>query len=532
MVRFKSNPNRQKRAWIIPVILLAVLVLSVGGYYAFSQMDLNPAESSETTTEAVPTTTEDPELAMMRQALDQDVFYDGIWIGDLNMSGKTEEQARKLLQDQEKTATDAFALTLSLDKKSWSMTAAEAGFRSNWQEILEKAWQTGRTGESADDAALIRERYAAVEKLKKTPLRLEVTYTWDESLIRQKLDAIAAEVNVEPVGARATSFNTETKKFTIEEQVTGYQLQVDACITSILDQIKGGQYKSTIALAAKSVKIGMDAKALGANLGLVSEARTSAKKVNKPRDNNINLICKMLNGLVLQPGEQFSFNGRIGERTAEKGFQEAGGILDGVLVPTVGGGICQPNTTLCHAVLMADLQIDARKPHSWPSDYVPIGLDATVSWPNTDFKFTNNTDYPVAIVAWYKKPSIVFQIYGRPLDEGVSIKLSSEVLESTPPGDPQITVVPTMAPGTTNEIRAAHNAIKAIAYKNWYKNGQLIKQEVAFKSSYRPLVAIYEVGPTPTPGAPTTEATETAATEPTETTAAPATEPTETTAAG
>ncbi|MEA4890456.1 MAG: VanW family protein [Clostridiaceae bacterium] len=532
MVKFKSNPNRQNRAWIIPVILIAILILSVGGYYAFSKIDLNnPAESSETTTETIPTTTEDPELTAMKQALDRDVFYDGIWIGDLDLSGKTEEQARKLLQDQEKAAADAFALTLSLDKKTWSMTAAEAGFQSDWQEVLDKAWQTGRSGESADDAALIRERYAAVEKLKKTPLHLELTNTWDENLIRQKLDAIAKEVNIEPLGARATGFNTETKKFTIEEQVTGYQLQMDACLSSILDQLKAGQYKSAITLKADTVKAGMDAKALGANLGLVSEARTSAKKVNKPRDNNITLICKMLNGLVLQPGEQFSFNGRIGERTAEKGFQEAGGIMDGVLVPTVGGGICQPNTTLCHAVLMADLQIDARRPHSWPSDYVAVGLDATVSWPNTDFKFTNNTDYPLAIVAWYKKPAIVFQIYGRQLDQGVSIKLTSEILESTPPGDPQVTVVPTMAPGTTNEIRSAHNAIKAIAYKDWYKDGQLIKREVAFKSSYRPLVAIYEVGPTPTPGAPTPAATEPAPTTE-QTTAAPTEAPTETTLVG
>ena len=90
--------------------------------------------------------------------------------------------------------------------------------------------------------------------------------------------------------------------------------------------------------------------------------------------------------------------------------------------------------------------------------------------------------------------------------------------QNTPPGEPKITEVPTMEPGTVKEIRAAHNSIKAIGYKDWYKDGVFVKREIAFNSSYRPLPAIYEVGPVPTPG-PTPEPTP-GETAPTETTAA------------
>ena len=116
----------------------------------------------------------------------------------------------------------------------------------------------------------------------------------------------------------------------------------------------------------------------------------------------------------------------LGAEQPPRGFQDAPGIINGVLVPTIGGGICQPNTTLFQAVLMADLQIVDRSPHSWPSAYTRIGLDATVNWPSPDFEFRNNTTDPVAIVASFHKPNVVVSIYGRSLGSGVSISLTSE----------------------------------------------------------------------------------------------------------
>ena len=117
------------------------------------------------------------------------------------------------------------------------------------------------------------------------------------------------------------------------------------------------------------------------------------------RINNIWLVCQKLDGLILLPGEQFSYNGFIGERTLEAGFKYAGAYDNGKEVQEIGGGICQTSSTLYNAVLQANLQVDERTYHYFEVTYLPKGLDATVSWPGPDFKFTNNRDYPIRIHA-------------------------------------------------------------------------------------------------------------------------------------
>jgi vancomycin resistance protein YoaR len=515
--------NGKSHAWIVPIILLAILTLSVGGYYAFSRLDLSrPIVTNPTTESPTETTepTEDPEITALRAQLDRDVFYDGIWIDELNVSGLTYAAAEQKLRQIEQAWQSVFAPVLTYGDLSWTLTAEQAGLTSDWQTALTQAWQAGRT---AGGTGTIKEQLLArlqqVEDLKKTPLKLQIHHTWDDARLLQELEIIAAEVDLAPLGAVATGFDVKTLQFKITERQSGLRLDLDASMAALSASLASGRYTAAVPLVVDTVMTGMSAAELGGTLGKVSEARTYAREANPPRDENIRLICAMLNGLVIQPGETFSFNGQIGERTAAKGFQEAGGIKDGILIQELGGGICQPNTTLCHAVVMADLEIVERNPHSWPSSYVAIGLDATVSWKGPDFKFRNNTDYPIAIVSWYSKPAIVFQIYGRPLEEGVTITMTSThdgFLEVSPPVQ---TYNPSVSPGVTVTVRDEHIGQLATAYKIWNKNGKEFKREVLFTSRYRPIRGLFEYGPSPTP-TPTRAPTPTTAA-PTPTTAAP-----------
>ncbi|HHU62451.1 MAG TPA: VanW family protein [Natronincola sp.] len=115
------------------------------------------------------------------------------------------------------------------------------------------------------------------------------------------------------------------------------------------------------------------------------------------RVKNIELSLKAINNILLMPGETFSFNGIVGERTVERGYGSAPIILGETVVPGVGGGICQTSTTLYNAVRLAGLEIVERRIHSVPPSYIKHGLDATVAWPHTDFKFRNNSDSPVIV---------------------------------------------------------------------------------------------------------------------------------------
>lgn len=155
----------------------------------------------------------------------------------------------------------------------------------------------------------------------------------------------------------------------------------------------------------------------------ISTYTTSFNPSNKPRVANIQLLARSIDGTLLAPGKTFSFNGTIGERTAEKGYKEAGAIVDGELVPQLGGGICQVNSTLFNAVLLSGLPITQRSNHSYYISEYPVGRDATVSWGGPDFKFVNDLDTWVLISSAYTNSSVTISIYGT--DPGHSVDLST-----------------------------------------------------------------------------------------------------------
>ena len=126
---------------------------------------------------------------------------------------------------------------------------------------------------------------------------------------------------------------------------------------------------------------------------------------------------------MLKPGEIFSFNETTGDTTTGAlGYLPATGISNNKSVQVYGGGICQSSTTIYGAALRADMEIVTRYNHRWPSSYVPIGQDATVDYPSTDFQFKNSSDYPVYIKAYMDGRTLVVQIYGHPSDEWILLR--------------------------------------------------------------------------------------------------------------
>lgn len=120
---------------------------------------------------------------------------------------------------------------------------------------------------------------------------------------------------------------------------------------------------------------------------------------NENRNNNLRLLCQALDGHIVQPGETFSYNAVVGERTAERGYLPAPAYSGNRLVDSIGGGVCQGSTTLYNCVLLADLEVVFRACHGAKVTYVPAGLDAAVNYLTTDFKFRNQYHFPVKIQA-------------------------------------------------------------------------------------------------------------------------------------
>ena len=139
---------------------------------------------------------------------------------------------------------------------------------------------------------------------------------------------------------------------------------------------------------------------------------------NSNRINNVTKAASCINGVILAPGEEFSYNPTLGERTAANGYMLAGAYNDGEVVQEYGGGICQVSSTLYTCALYANLHITARACHWFPVGYLPAGMDATVSWGGPEFKFVNDRDYPVKIVAWVDDStySVTVQLWGTDVD--------------------------------------------------------------------------------------------------------------------
>ena len=131
------------------------------------------------------------------------------------------------------------------------------------------------------------------------------------------------------------------------------------------------------------------------------------------RVQNIRLSLQAINNTILMPGEVFSFNETVGERTVERGYRNAPIILGEAVVPGVGGGVCQSSTTLYNAVREAELEIVERRVHSIAPSYIKHGLDATVAWPYTDFKFKNNSSTPVIVKAEIQKWRVRVWVLGK-----------------------------------------------------------------------------------------------------------------------
>lgn len=222
------------------------------------------------------------------------------------------------------------------------------------------------------------------------------------------------------------------------------------------------------------------------------------------RKHNVTLAARACNGVVLNPGETFSYNATLGERTAANGYLPAGAYVGGKTVEEYGGGICQISSTLYLATLRSNLEIVSRTNHMFWPGYIPLGMDATVSWGGPDYQFKNNTDYPVKIIATYANGKATCTIYGTNLT-GNSVKMEYVTL-STTPYETVEQEDPTLPAGTRKQEQNGYTGYKAATYRCLYdKDGNLISRTLEANSTYKARNQIILVGPSAENTVPATD---------------------------
>lgn len=300
------------------------------------------------------------------------------------------------------------------------------------------------------------------------------------------LVAIYNTINVAPVEA---AYDAETK--TVTESVTGVSFDM-AAAQRLVDAADFGSY---IRIPLIKVLPEVTSESLRELLfrDVLSE-RTTYIDGTSNRLTNITLAAAAVDGLILNPGEEFSFNGTVGERTTAKGYKTAGAYSGGRTVQETGGGICQVSSTIYDCVLHADLEVTDRRNHQFVVSYLPLGNDATVNWGTTDFKFKNNTEYPIQIDTEVDGRNLTVKLIGTKFDTNY-IKVQYETLSTR--GFSTIEVEDeSIEPGKQKVDTSGHSGATVETYKYRYKeDGTLIDKTFIARSTYNAQNRIILVAP-------------------------------------
>lgn len=302
------------------------------------------------------------------------------------------------------------------------------------------------------------------------------------------MDKIYSEIHTEPQDAYF-----ETDPYKIYPDVDGVDLaiSIDEAKNIIKSEDKAEYtFDLNITKASKTINdLGTEAFPY-----LVSSFSTKYDASNVNRSTNLKIAAQKINGKVLMPGEEFSYNKIVGKRTVEEGYKDAAIYADGGVVDGLAGGICQISSTLYNAVLLANLEITERRNHTYTTSYVPAGRDATVVWGTKDFKFKNSRSYPIKIEATVSNGIAEFKIHGVEEEKEYEIRILPVTTGSIPYSTSYVQDA-TLAPGQQVVSQRGHAGYKVTTYKEVRYNGDVISKEAISNDTYSPMQTVIRVGP-------------------------------------
>lgn len=424
------------------------------------------------------------EFQRMREVVDQQTFYEGTTVEGVDVSNMTLSNAVEYWRDRVEARNEARAVTFD---DGTTVTAKELGYSSDYESVLSAAWSAGRSGS-------LEERYRMASGRVANPVAYTITRSdYTAATLDAYVGQLADQIDRAPMEASIKSFNADTYEFEFNQAVTGRKLDQDALKDAIAATLAQGG--GSVSLPVEVLEPQTTTEEVSSQYGLIDYAITNASSSSKARINNIKLAMSFINGTCVAPGETFSFNKTVGERTASRGFRMATAYSGGEVTEQLGGGICQVSTTLFNAAVKADMEIVERHNHSLTVHYVDKGKDATVDWGHQDFQFRNNSDDSIYICCYLTEDKRVrFGIFGKLLPNGEKITLeanTTEVVKAETEYQPSAF----LGKGQTYVLQEGRNGYKAEAYKvRWDAAGNELSRELLCKSVYKVKNEIIQYG--------------------------------------
>lgn len=427
-----------------------------------------------------------------------DRVYPGVYLFSTLMSGKTREELDEFLVEKEKRINQQKIVFLwrNNDQKRWEVIPQMLDYSLDKEKIIEEVFQKGRMVNGLDNVA-------EIYRLLVFPQEVNPKINYNADRLLAIAEQMAQEVD-RPMQNALFEFK-EGKVINFQQSKEGKAVNKKEVISLILMAFRQSVFqKPVIALDLPvDVIVPQTTTSSSNRLGikeLLGQGDSYFKDSIPSRVHNIILASSYLHGIVIPPGEVFSFSEKIGDISAKTGYQQAYVIKEGKTILDDGGGVCQVSTTIFRAALAAGLPIVERKSHYYRVGFYeqggyPPGLDATVYPPNPDFKFKNDTPAYILIQTEIDKvgKKLTFKFYGT--SDGRRVEMEKPVIHSqTPPPEPIYVDDPNLSAGSIKRVDVAHWGAKvSFKRKVWSFDNRLIEERI-FWSFYTPWPAVYQRG--------------------------------------
>ncbi|HBX22316.1 MAG TPA: vanomycin resistance protein VanB [Desulfotomaculum sp.] len=413
-----------------------------------------------------------------------DGIIPGVHVGPLDLGGLTRGDAESKLNELA-VSIESLPVQMVYGANTCQLPAGELGYSLDVDKSLRQAEQVGNSGS-------IFTRLAERQRVKLQGLHIKPDLLQDRQQLEIKVAQAWPNIIVEPENAGFKVLQDD--RVIIVPGRMGTKIDFAALEKDITEQITANRAEllevTLPVIDVAPLRTTQDIESMEIN-GLIAQYSTRFDAGQADRTYNIRVAAAALDGLLIAPGEEFSFNRVVGPRSSEAGYKSANVIVNNELVPGLGGGVCQVSSTLYNAVLLANLKIVERNNHSLPVSYVPIGRDATVVYGAVDFKFANNADFYIYAKSIVSGNNLTVKLYGN-TEKTPQVELSSWVTAKIEP-----TVVyekdPNLAEGEKVVKQGGKNGFKAAAVRYVWKDGEKVEEKLT-PSLYHPVRRIIAIG--------------------------------------
>ena len=412
-----------------------------------------------------------------------DKIYPGVQAYGIDLGGKTKEEAVDILNNELIPLIGDKTVTITIGDKTFELKYSDINPSVSADETVEEALNYGKDNTMFEKKKIIKNG---------VDYKVDTVLSYDEEKVKEFANSVNDQVKVDAVDAK---ISVNGSNVSITPEVIGKHIDIDDLCNKIKESIDPDPEKvETVTVDLQDYSPSITSADLSKITGVMSSYSSSFSNSDAGRVENLRISTGYINGTVLMPGQEFSYNNTIGETTPERGYKEANTYVGSKIVPGYGGGVCQVSSTLYRAVIQANIRSTERRNHSMTVSYAKPGLDATVAAGYIDYKFVNTYDFPIYIQGYLSGNQVVFNIWGnKEAMGGKTYELVNEILETYNYSTEEVKD-DSLNEGTRVVKSAGANGCKASGYLVTYENGVQVNKELISTDVYSSRNEVVSVG--------------------------------------